>query len=102
GRNLKVHTGDRVKAGEPLTKGSFIPHDILRISGAEALQQYLLQEVQGVYRSQNVTIDDKHIEIIIMQMLRKVQVVDPGDTEFLPGQIVDKFQFRAANKTIQR
>jgi DNA-directed RNA polymerase subunit beta' len=102
GRHLKVHTGDRVKAGEPLTKGSFIPHDILRISGAEALQLYLLNEVQGVYRSQNVTIDDKHIEVIIMQMLRKVQVVDPGDTEFLPGQVVDKFQFRSGNDQVKR
>jgi len=102
GRHLRVHTGDRVKAGEPLTKGAFIPHDILRISGPEALQRYLLDEVQGVYRSQNVTIDDKHIEIIIMQMLRKVQVVDPGDVEFLPGQIVDKFIFRHANAAIRQ
>jgi DNA-directed RNA polymerase subunit beta' len=102
GRHLRVHTGDTVRAGEPLTKGAFVPHDILRISGPEALQQYLLQEVQGVYRSQNVTIDDKHIEIIIMQMLRKVQVVDPGDVEFLPGQVVDKFQFRSANEQIRR
>ncbi|MBI3726032.1 DNA-directed RNA polymerase subunit beta', partial [bacterium] len=102
GKQLRVHTGDRVRAGDPLTKGALIPHDILRISGPEELQQYLLQEVQNVYRSQNVTIDDKHVEIIIMQMLRKVQVVDPGDTDFLPGQVIDKFKFRAANKAIQR
>ena len=102
GKQLKVHTGDRVRAGEPLTKGALIPHDILRITGAEELQQYLLNEVQNVYRSQNVTIDDKHVEIIIMQMLRKVQVADPGDTDFLPGQVIDKFKFRFANRTIQR
>ncbi|MCA8923652.1 MAG: DNA-directed RNA polymerase subunit beta' [Planctomycetes bacterium] len=101
GKHLKVHTGDVVRAGQPLTKGSFIPHDLLRVLGPEALQGYLLNEVQGVYRSQNVTIDDKHIEVIIMQMLRKVQVIDPGDVEFLPGQIVDKFQFKHANKEIQ-
>ena len=102
GRHLRVHTGDRVRAGDALTRGAFVPHDLLRIQGAESLQQYLLNEVQGVYRSQNVTIDDKHIEIIIMQMLRKVQVVDPGDVEFLPGQIVDKFTFRHANEQIKR
>ena len=102
GRHLRVHTGDRVRAGDPLTKGAFVPHDILKILGAEALQQYLLNEVQGVYRSQNVTINDKHIEIIIMQMLRKVQVVDPGDTDFLPGQVVDKMHFRANNETVKK
>jgi DNA-directed RNA polymerase subunit beta' len=102
GRHLKVHAGDTVKAGDPLTKGSFIPHDILRVLGPEILQQYLLTEVQSVYRSQNVTIDDKHIEVIIMQMLRKVQVADPGDVEFLPGQIVDKFELRQANSQIQQ
>ena len=102
GRQLRVHTGDRVKAGDALTKGSFIPHDILRVCGAERLQEYLLDEVQSVYRTQNVTINDKHIETIVTQMLRKVQIVDPGDVEFLPGQIVDKFEFRAANKAIHR
>ena len=102
GRHLRVHTGDRVKAGEPLTRGSKIPHDILRVLGPEELQQYLLDEVQSVYRSQNVTINDKHIEVIIMQMLRKVQVEDPGDVEFLPGQIVDKFMFRSANDQIRQ
>ena len=102
GRQLRVHTGDTVKAGDALTKGSFIPHDILRVCGAEALQNYLLDEVQSVYRTQNVTINDKHIETIIMQMLRKVQIADPGDVEFLPGQIVDKFEYRYANKAISR
>ncbi|RMG18352.1 MAG: DNA-directed RNA polymerase subunit beta' [Planctomycetota bacterium] len=102
GRQLRVHSGDRVRAGEPLTRGALIPHDILRVLGPEKLQDYLLSEVQGVYRSQNVTIDDKHIEVIIMQMLRKVQVEDPGDVEFLPGQIVDRFEFEAANAQIRR
>jgi len=98
GKHLKVQSGDRVRAGQPLTEGPLIPHDILRISGEDALQQYLLREVQGVYRSQNVTIDDKHIEVIVSQMLRKVQVVDPGDTEFLPDAVVDKFRFRRVNQ----
>ncbi len=98
GKHLKVQSGDRVRSGQPLIEGPLIPHDILRINGEDALQVYLLREVQGVYRSQNVTIDDKHIEVIVRQMLRKVQVVDPGDTEFLPDAIVDKFRFRRANQ----
>ncbi len=85
GKHLRVHRGDRVRAGEALVEGPLVPHDILRITGIEALQNYLLREVQNVYRSQNVTIDDKHIEIIISQMLRKVRVDDPGDSDFLPG-----------------
>ncbi len=84
-----------MRAGAALVDGPLVPHDILRISGDEALQDYLLREVQNVYRTQNVTIDDKHIEIIISQMLRKVRVDDPGDTDFLPGMLVDKFRFRA-------
>ena len=78
GKHLRVHTGDHVRAGEPLVDGPLVPHDILRISGEEALQDYLLREVQNVYRSQSVTIDDKHIEIILAQMLRKVQVERSG------------------------
>jgi DNA-directed RNA polymerase subunit beta' len=77
-----------------------VPHDILRISGPEALQAYLLKEVQNVYRSQNVTIDDKHHEIIIGQMLRKVRVTDAGDTALLPGAVVDRFKFRKENKKV--
>ncbi len=98
GKHLKVQSGDRVRAGQSLTEGPLIPHDILRISGEENLQQYLLREVQGVYRSQNVTIDDKHIEVVVSQMLRKVQVSDPGDADFLPDAVVDKFRFRRANQ----
>ncbi len=100
GKHLRVHSGDRVKAGDPLVDGPLVPHDILRISGLEALQDYLLREVQNVYRSQNVTIDDKHHEIIIGQMLRKVRVEDPGDTDLLPGAVVDKFRFRRKNQKV--
>ncbi len=98
GRHLRVHRGARVRAGEPLTEGPLVPQDILRISGEEELQQYLLREVQNVYRSQNVRIDDKHIEIIISQMMRKVKIDSCADTRFLPGALVDRFQFRGENR----
>jgi DNA-directed RNA polymerase subunit beta' len=100
GKEMKVQRGDRVRAGDPLVDGPLVPHDILRISGEEALQQYLLQEVQNVYRSQNVTIDDKHIEIIIAQMLKKVKIDSPGNTDFLPGSVVDKFKVRQSNEQV--
>jgi DNA-directed RNA polymerase subunit beta' len=100
GKHLRVHSGDRVRAGDALVDGPLVPHDILRITGVEALQSYLLREVQNVYRSQNVTIDDKHHEIIISQMLRKVRVEDPGDTDLLPGAVVDKFKFRRKNRKV--
>ena len=99
-KELQVHAGDYVEAGDPLIRGPIIPHDILRINGEEALYQYLLTEVQNVYRSQGVKINDKHIEIILNQMLRKVKVEDPGDTKFLPGEVVDKFRFRQGNDLI--
>ncbi len=98
-KELQVHAGDYVDAGDPLIRGPIIPHDILRIKGEEALYQYLLTEVQNVYRSQGVKINDKHIEIILNQMLRKVKVEDPGDTKFLPGEVLDKFRFRGGNDT---
>jgi DNA-directed RNA polymerase subunit beta' len=100
GKHLRVHRGDRIKAGSPLVEGPLILQDILRISGEEELETYMLKEVQNVYRSQNVPIDDKHIEIIIAQMLRKVKVDDVGDTSFLPGQVIDKFRFKEENKKI--
>jgi len=96
-RQLLVHAGDYVEAGDPLVEGPLVPHDILRIRGEETLYTYLLSEVQAVYRSQNVTINDKHIEIILMQMLRKVRIDSPGDTKFLPSEVVDKFRFRSVN-----
>ena len=99
-KELQVHTGDYVEAGDPLIRGPIIPHDILRIKGEEALFQYLLTEVQNVYRSQGVKINDKHIEIILNQMLRKVKVEDAGDTKFLPGEVLDKFRFRQGNDDV--
>jgi DNA-directed RNA polymerase subunit beta' len=100
GKNLRVHRGDHVIAGEPLVDGPLVPHDILAINGEDEVQKYLLREIQTVYRAQGVTIDDKHVEIILSQMMRKVQVNDPGDSEFLPGAVVDKFRFRSANQQL--
>jgi len=97
GKHYRVHRGDRVKAGDPLVDGVLVPKDLLRICGEEALQDYLLGEIQAVYRAQNVRIDDKHIEIIIRQMLRKVDVMDAGDLPYLQGQIVDKIRIRDEN-----
>ncbi len=99
-KELQVHAGDYVEAGDPLIRGPIIPHDILRIKGEESLYQYLLNEVQNVYRSQGVKINDKHIEIILNQMLRKVKVEDAGDTKFLPGEVLDKFRFRHGNDLV--
>jgi DNA-directed RNA polymerase subunit beta' len=96
-RHLNVHTGDFVEAGDALTDGPLVPHDILRIKGEEALQRYLTNEIQNVYRSQNVNINDKHIEIICSQMMRKVEIESVGDSSFLPGEVVDKFGFRREN-----
>ena len=79
-----------------------MPHDILRISGEEAVQQYLTREIQNVYRSQRVEINDKHIEIIVSQMLRKVKIESPGDTDLLPGAVMDKFDFRSANEAVAK
>jgi DNA-directed RNA polymerase subunit beta' len=99
-RHLNVHTGDMSEAGDPLTDGPLVPHDILRIKGEEALQRYLIAEIQNVYRSQNVNINDKHIEIICSQMMRKVEIESVGDSSFLPGDVVDKFQFRRENERL--
>ncbi|MCI0642620.1 MAG: DNA-directed RNA polymerase subunit beta' [Gemmataceae bacterium] len=101
GKHLRVHTGDYVKEGDALVDGPLVPHDILRISGTEAVQHYLVREVQSVYRSQRVDIDDKHIEIIIAQMLRKVKVETMGDTGLLPGSVIDKFAFREVNDRLK-
>jgi len=95
---LTVADGDRVEVGQQLTEGSVNPHEKLRIEGIQALQHHLVEEVQQVYRSQGVTIHDKHIELIIRQMLRKVQIIEPGDTEFLPGDLVDRRRFENANR----
>jgi DNA-directed RNA polymerase subunit beta' len=96
-KGLLVHTGDYVQAGDPLTEGPLVPHDILRIKGEESLWTYMLDEVQNVYRAQGVVINDKHIELILSQMLRKVKVENPGDTDLLPQEVVDKYVFRQKN-----
>jgi DNA-directed RNA polymerase subunit beta' len=102
GKHLRIHKGDEIRAGEPLVDGPLDPHDLVRIRGEEEVLGYLLREIQGVYRSQSVTIDDKHIEIILSQMMRKVQVTDPGNSEFLPGAVVDKFRFRRENDRLRK
>ena len=101
-KGLLVHAGDFVQAGDPLTEGPLVPHDILRIKGEEALWSYMLDEVQNVYRAQGVTINDKHIELILSQMLRKVRVENPGDTDLLPHEVVDRFNFRRKNSEINQ
>ena len=98
GSRLKVQEGDHVEAGDELIEGSINPHDLLRILGVKAVQEYLLKEVLSVYRLQGVAVADKHIEIIVRQMLRKVRVEDSGDTTLLPGSLVDIFRFEEANQ----
>ena len=98
---LKVTDGKRVEKGQPITDGALYPQDVLRISGTEAVQDYLVQSVQAVYRQQGVEINDKHIEVIIRQMMRKVRVEDPGDSELLTGTVVDTFEFEDAEAAVQ-
>src|SRR6202030_4328766 len=102
GKHMRVHEGERVRAGDRLTEGPVNPHDILRIKGPRAVQEYLLNEVQEVYRLQGVKINDKHIGVIVRQMLQKVRVIDPGETEFLEGEHVDKQAFRDANERAKK
>jgi len=102
GKALLVHTGDRIEAGDTLTEGPMIPADILRIKGEDALYVYMLDEVQNVYRAQGVPISDKHIEVILRQMLSKVRVSSPGDTALLPNDVKDKFEFRSVNEALVR
>jgi DNA-directed RNA polymerase subunit beta' len=99
--HLIVVEGQTVRAGQPVADGSLNPHDILRISGETALQNYLVQEVQKVYRSQGVDINDKHIEVIVRSMLRKVKIVDGGDTRMLPGQLIEASVFGEENEKIK-
>jgi DNA-directed RNA polymerase subunit beta' len=98
GKHLKVHEGDYVAAGQQLCDGNIDPHDILRVKGDKEVQEYLVNEIQEVYRLQGVEINDKHLECIVRKMLRKVKIETVGDTEFLPEQIVDKFTFRDVNE----
>ncbi|WP_352419565.1 DNA-directed RNA polymerase subunit beta' [Proteiniborus sp.] len=101
GSRLKVKAGDFIEAGDEITEGSVNPHDILKIKGIGGVQSYLVKEVQRVYRLQGVDINDKHIEVIVRQMLNKVKVEDPGDTDFLPGGLINIFDFEEANKKIE-
>ncbi len=100
GVHINVQDGERVRAGDPLMDGPRNPHDILRVLGEKELQKYLVNEVQEVYRLQGVNINDKHLEVIVRQMMRWVKVEDIGDTEFLPEEIVDKFKFREENDRV--
>jgi len=102
GRHLLVRNGDPVEASEPLCDGPKDPHDVLEILGENALQQFLVDEVQEVYRMQGVNINDKHIGVIIRQMMKKVEIIDVGDTHFIFGQQVDKFLFRTQNEKVVR
>lgn len=103
GRHVVVTEGDFIRAGEPLVDGPLNPHDILKVLGEKALAGYLVSEIQAVYKLQGVNIDDKHIEIIVKQMLRRVRIKDPGDTEFLPAAQVEKWTFEEQNElAIQR
>ena len=98
GMRLVVQDGDKVKAGDRITEGSLDPHDIIRIKGDIAVQNYLIEEVQKVYRTQGVHINDKHIEIVARQMLRKIYVEDSGDTKLIAGTTIDMTDFNKANK----
>jgi DNA-directed RNA polymerase subunit beta' len=99
-KHILVQDNDFVKAGQPLSDGSITPSDILAIKGPTAVQEYLVNEIQEVYRLQGVKINDKHIEAIVSQMMQKVEIIDSGDTTFLPGEYIDKFEFREVNDTI--
>ncbi len=99
--SLRVEVGDPIKAGLPLTEGPLDPQELLRMRGPRDVQEYLVAEIQRVYRSQGVDINDKHVEIIVRQMLRRRKVTEAGDTEFLPGQVVDRFEFEEENRRIR-
>ena len=101
GSRIKVADGAELEAGDELTEGSINPHDILRIKGIRAVQDYMIQEVQRVYRLQGVEINDKHIEVIVRQMLKKIRIEESGDTEFLPGTNVDRLEFEDVNEVLE-
>ena len=101
GSRIKIQDGDILEAGDELTEGSVNPHDILKIKGLRAAQDYMLREVQRVYRLQGVDINDKHIEVIVRQMLKKVRIEEKGDSEFLPGTMVDVLDFEDVNNQLE-
>jgi len=98
--HIRVQTGDQIKAGQQLSDGSINPQDILRILGKEAVQQYLVEEVQKVYRSQGVNINDKHIEVIARQLLTKVRIDSSGDADLVPGELIDRFRYEDINAKV--
>jgi DNA-directed RNA polymerase subunit beta' len=98
GKHVSVQEGDFVRRGDPLVDGPRVPHDILKVLGVEALSDYLVNEIQDVYRLQGVKINDKHIEVIVRQMLQKVEILEPGDTTYLAGEQVDRLEFEAENE----
>jgi len=102
GKHVIVFKGDMVKKGQQLTEGPMDPHEILEVLGPQELQEHLVSEVQEVYRLQGVTINDKHIEIIVRQMLRKVRITEPGDTQFLWGEQIDKLEFEEENERVEK
>jgi DNA-directed RNA polymerase subunit beta' len=102
GKHVIVFKGDMVKKGQQLTEGPMDPHEILEVCGPQELQEHLVSEVQEVYRLQGVTINDKHIEIIVRQMLRKVRITEPGDTSFLWGEQIEKLDFEAENERVEK
>ncbi|MDP4147062.1 MAG: DNA-directed RNA polymerase subunit beta' [Bacillota bacterium] len=102
GSSLKVQNGDKIEAGDEITQGSINPHDVIRIKGVQAVKNYLLSEVQKVYRLQGVDINDKHLEVVVRQMTRKVKVEDSGDTELLPGTMIDIFDFNEENEKVTK
>lgn len=99
-RHIAVQKGDRIKAGEAITEGSLNPHDILRIEGVNALAGYLVNEVQEIYRLQGVSINDKHVEVIVRQMIKRVRIADCGDTTFLPGDHVERYRVNEENQRV--
>jgi DNA-directed RNA polymerase subunit beta' len=101
GSRIKVVNGDRISAGDEITEGSVNPHDILRIKGLEGVKNYLLSEVQKVYRLQGVDINDKHLEVVVKQMTKKIKIEDSGDTEMLPGTLIDYYDFEEANEKVR-
>ena len=101
GSRLKVQEGQILEAGDELTEGSINPHDLLRIKGIRAVQDYMIREVQRVYRLQGVDINDKHVEVIVRQMLKKVRIEDGGDTGYLPGAMVDVLELEKRNKEME-
>ena len=102
GSRIKIADGQVLEAGDELTEGSVNPHDILRIKGVRAVQDYMIREVQRVYRLQGVEISDKHIEVLVRQMLKKIRIEDNGDTEFLPGTLVDVLEFEEVNENLEK